>query len=353
MTLPRLRAALAAAVAAPLLCATVAPSAGAAPPRRPADLAQQPADAITAAGAESALVLIRDGKEVVTAASGNRAAGSPAPARPDDRFRAGSATKSLVATVVLQLWEDGTLDLNAPLGQYLPGVLPYGDAVTIRQLLQHTGGVPDYVDDALINNVLEDPAREWTPDEILRRIVALPRDTASIGRYAYASSNYVLLGRLVEHLTAQPLDRVLTERVLRPASMRHTTFPTTGRISGPHVHGYLPTSATVLDVTTTSPSWAWATGDMITTTSDLAEMQTTVPVGPGEDYGLGLQRWDFGCGTAWGHTGSIPGYTTLAWTSPNAEEQTLVVVPLSVEVAPEHPVTTAWISAAVTTWCSQ
>jgi D-alanyl-D-alanine carboxypeptidase len=245
--------------------------AAAAPPAPATSIAQEQADVITGAGAVSALVFTRNGDDVTAAASGVRAQGAPVAARANDRFRAGSITKSLLATVVLQLADEGSVDLDAPLARHLPGVLPYAHDVTVRQLLQHTGGVPDFVDDELLLSLLEQPDLQWSPQQLASDVAQLPRLQEQVGRFSYSNSNYLLLGLLVEHLTGDALDRVMSDRILRPAGMHHTSFPDDRRIRGSHLHGYVPVGPdTQLDVTSTDPSWAWASGDIITTTADLA-----------------------------------------------------------------------------------
>jgi D-alanyl-D-alanine carboxypeptidase len=336
--------------------------AAAAPPAPATSIAQEQADVITGAGAVSALVFTRNGDDVTAAASGVRAQGAPVAARANDRFRAGSITKSLLATVVLQLADEGSVDLDAPLARHLPGVLPYAHDVTVRQLLQHTGGVPDFVDDELLLSLLEQPDLQWSPQQLASDVAQLPRLQEQVGRFSYSNSNYLLLGLLVEHLTGDALDRVMSDRILRPAGMHHTSFPDDRRIRGSHLHGYVPVGPdTQLDVTSTDPSWAWASGDIITTTADLARfyakllsgallsrqslaaMQSTIPTqaNPFEHYGLGLKKWDSPCGDAWGHTGSILGYTTFVASDTSGSKQVVIAVPFTVEVAPEHPVTAA------------
>ncbi|MDA1361351.1 serine hydrolase [Glycomyces luteolus] len=93
----------------------------------------------------SALVEVRDGREVWSDAAGDRGLDDARGARPGDRVRIGSVTKSMVAAVVLQLDGEGAIDIDEPIGAYLPGLLPYEEDPTVRQLLQHTSGVPDWV----------------------------------------------------------------------------------------------------------------------------------------------------------------------------------------------------------------
>jgi D-alanyl-D-alanine carboxypeptidase len=101
-------------------------------------------DQLVAAGVPGAAAWIHDEHGSVQAASGVADLRALRPMRPGLHFRAGSLTKSLVATVVLQLVAEGRLSLSDTLERWLPAILPYGDRVTIHQLLNHTSGVPDY-----------------------------------------------------------------------------------------------------------------------------------------------------------------------------------------------------------------
>ena len=141
---------------------------------------------------------------------------------------------------------------------------------------------------------------------------------------------------------------VLTERILRPLGLRHTSFPVTNpHIPGAHAHGYqlgAGPGGTPLDFTGLSPSWAWATGNMVSTVDDVARfhrallrgrllppgllraMQTTVDTGSGFRYGLGLVSIELPCGTVWGHEGGLPGYENWALSTRDGEDQVVMMV---------------------------
>ena len=131
--------------------------------------------------------------------------------------------------------------------------------------------------------------------------------------------------------------------------LRHTSFPTTNpRISGAHAHGYqlgAGPGGTPLDFTGLSPSWAWATGNMVSTVDDVARfyrallrgrllpprllraMQTTVDTGSGLQYGLGLASIELPCGgTVWGHEGGLPGYENWALSTTDGKDQVVMMV---------------------------
>ena len=122
--------------------------------------------------------------------------------RADERFRIGSVTKTFVAALVLLLVEDGKLRLDDTVESRLPGLIPSGEEITVRQLLSHTSGLPDYVEDP---RVLRDPGRRWRPRDLLALALADPaRRSAPGGGFAYSSTNYVVLGLLAEAVGDAP-----------------------------------------------------------------------------------------------------------------------------------------------------
>ncbi len=122
-------------------------------------------DQVVAAGAPGAAAQVRDEHGVTQAASGVADLRSGRPMQPGLHYRAASVTKPFVATVVLQLVAEGRLSLADTVGHWLPGILPYGNQVTIRQLLNHTSGVPDYEAAVLPTLYGSRPGRfrAWTP----------------------------------------------------------------------------------------------------------------------------------------------------------------------------------------------
>ncbi|MFE2721733.1 serine hydrolase domain-containing protein [Kitasatospora sp. NPDC059327] len=311
--------------------------------------------ALTDAGAVSAIAEIRDRRGVWRGASGVADLATGAPARADGRFRAGSVTKMFVATTVLQLVGEHRLDLDDPVEKHLPGLVPGGAGITVRQLLNHTSGLWDPTNESGgIFPELFDPAvfRAWYADGGLQRTVTARELVAASAAHPpyfppgsawqYSNTNYALLGLLIERTTGRDYGQEITRRILRPLGMTGSSFPgTASTIPGPHAHGYwtivedaAPVRKTYVDVTEQNPSWAGAAGELISTTADLArferalldgrllpprlmrEMTDTVPTDPGShqlDYGLGLARYQLSCGPVLGHNGGIFGYTTQLW----------------------------------------
>jgi D-alanyl-D-alanine carboxypeptidase len=189
-----------------VVAATAAPTASAAPqrPAPPATL-QRALDAVVASGAPGATALVRDGDRTLQLASGSGTVATRRPMRPRDRFRVGSVTKTFVAAVVLQLAGEGSLALEDAVERWLPGLVPGGGAITIRQLLNHTSGLGDYADDAFIRGVLDARGRVWAP----RQLIALGARHAPLfapgAGWSYSSTGYIALGLIVEAASGRPL----------------------------------------------------------------------------------------------------------------------------------------------------
>ncbi|MFF1872190.1 serine hydrolase domain-containing protein [Kitasatospora herbaricolor] len=323
----------AAAVAVGLLTAgVVAPPALSAP--RPDTVQQRLGALVRDDGLPAALASVRDraGRtRTYTAGAGDLTTGAKVPA--DGQVRIGSNTKTFTAVVVLQLVGEGRIDLDATVDTYLPGLVRGegidGRLVTVRQLLQHTSGLPEYesyVDDAIRQH------RYLEPRDILD--IALQHKGAFTpgAKFGYSSTNYLLAGLIVQKVTGRPLAEEVDKRVIRRIGLRHTSFPAPGdmTIREPHPLGYQRDSADAppRDTTEIDPSPAWAAGQMISTNADLnqfftalldgrllpaaqlAQMRDTVPIGDsGAGYGLGIISRPLSCGGVyWGHGGDIPGY---------------------------------------------
>jgi len=304
-------------------------------------------DPIVAAGAPGAAGRVRDEFGVTAAASGVADQRNGHRMRPGLHYRVGSLTKPFVATVVLQLVAEGRLSLSDTVERWLPGILPYGSHVTVRQLLNHTGGVPDY--EALVVPGLYGSKagrfRGWTPRELVALVADQPPDFPAGTAWSYSNTGYVLAGLIVEAATGRTLGQELARRILRPLRLRDTFFPVNAPwIPGPRSRGYsLPLEhedGPLLDITVFNPSLAWAAGNLISNLSDLerffrallsgrllaprllAEMTTAVPTGqPGFGYGLGLSLIDTPSGRLIGHNGAIPGFINVVLSSEDGGRQ--------------------------------
>jgi D-alanyl-D-alanine carboxypeptidase len=341
--MPRLHATIARisalTVAVTAVTAVTAPTANATSrPYRPdrADL-QRALDAVVRSAAPGAIVLVRDGRHAVRLASGLSNLATRRPMRPGDRVRVGSVTKTFVATVVLQLAAEGRLGLDDTVERRLPGLVPGGAVITIRQLLSHTSGLPDYADDAFVRGLFDDPRRIWAPRELISRATTHPPLFAPGAGFAYSSTGYIALGLIVEAATGRPLADEVRRRIIVPLHLRATSLDAGARIAGRHAHGYTRYHGArkALDITDIGQSFAWAAGALVSTADDLASFHRALlggrllpprllaamrPALPfdGQRWGLGLVETPHGCGPSWGHGGETLGYETDAESSRNA-----------------------------------
>ena len=268
-------------------------------------------DQIVAARAPGAAARVRDGHQVTQAASGVADLRSGRPMQSGLTYRVGSLTKPLVATVVLQLVAEHRLSLSDTVQRWLPGILPYGDQVTIRQLLNHTSGVPDYTLEPLVRlyTFPRGRFRAWRPRELVALVADQPPDFPPGTAWSYSNTGYILAGLIVQAATGHQLGQELARRILRPLGLRDTLFPVNRpTIPRPYVRGYsLPLGqeqGPLLDFTVFNPSVAWAAGALVSNLGDLerffrallggrllpprllAAMMTPVPTGqPGFGYG--------------------------------------------------------------------
>src|SRR6266566_1694020 len=142
---------------------------------------------VVSAGVPGALALVREGGRTQTAATGSADVGAHLKLRSDDRFRLGSVTKTFVATIVLQLAAEGRLRLDDPVTRWLPGLLPDGGRITLRDLLAHRSGLADVADDPA---VLDGSRSNWSPTQLIARMASRPRTAAPGGAFHYSSTNY-------------------------------------------------------------------------------------------------------------------------------------------------------------------
>lgn len=275
----------------------------------------------------------------------------------DGEVRIGSNSKVYVATIVLQLVEEGAVVLDEPIETYLPGLVTgdgiVGANISVRQLLQHTSGLPEYAAE-IAADAFGVQNSYLAPRALLDVALENPVVFAPGERWEYSNTNYLVLGLLIESLTSRVLYEQIDERIIEPLGLKHTYLPVPGdrSIRGEHPLGYHQDSEGELrDITEMDPSFAWAAGAMVASPSDLNrfmqallngellseasldEMKSSVPAGdalwPGAVYGLGLQGFPLSCGgMAWGHGGDIPGTQTRNAVGPDGTAATIAVTAL-------------------------
>jgi D-alanyl-D-alanine carboxypeptidase len=353
-----LAAAILAGLAAAGLLAASAIANPATTTSRHADL-QRDADALVAAGVPGALLVIRNGDHTVRIVSGVGNVDTQTPMRAGDRFRIGSHTKTVVATLALQLVREGKLRLSDTIERWLPGLVPNGDRITVRRLLNHTSGLFDYENDprVLAPYLTGDLTHYWAPRRLVRIAVSHDPLFKPGTTQSYSNTNYILAGLIIKAATKSTLRGELRRHIFQPLKLRATSLPIRPGIRSRHAHGYiLLGEPSLTDITGIRP-FVWAAGAMVSTAADdltfyrallsgrlvgprlLRAMKTTVPVegAPvGVGYGLGLAKASTACSTAWGHNGAFAGYYSDVYSSGNGRRQALLMVNLDVSAHTER-----------------
>ncbi|MFL6076143.1 MAG: serine hydrolase domain-containing protein [Mycobacteriales bacterium] len=328
--------------------AVAAPARTAAPPAG----VQAALDRIVADGVPGVIAYGRENGRAWRATSGVADLATGAPARPNDRVRIGSDTKAFVSTVLLQLEGEHRLSLSDSVERWLPGLVPNGAAITLRELLNHTSGLYNYTDDPRVLGpyLRGDRSYYWAPRDLVGVAVSHPPLFPPGTRWSYSNTNYIVAGLVIEAVTHHDPVAEVYRRIIRPLGLTDTYFPVRDPdIRGPHAHGYLtnlppggPLPAGTVDVTEFSPSWAWTAGAIVSTAADLArfhraliggrllrpaqqrELMTTVPAGDAA-YGLGVGTVPLPCGTVWGHSGDFLGYLTYGYLTPDLSRQAVLM----------------------------
>ena len=309
-------------------------------------------------GFPAALTAVRDkdGNTIGAAAGvGNLETGEAPPL--DGEVRIGSNTKTFTAVVTMQLVQEGKITLDEPIETYLPGLI-HGEGIdaskiTVRQLLQHTSGLPEYTDYiGLEDKVFENRDIYYSPRDLIDIALSKPAAFEPGSQFRYTNTNYIVLSLLAEKVTHRPLAEQITKRIIEPLGLTHTYLPGPGEenIRGTHPHAYTRNNQGQLeDITRQDPSAAGGAGAMISTPSELTkflqatfngtllnqdsitEMKKTVEASdligvPGSGYGLGIFSMPLSCGgEAWGHSGGIPGYGSYNMVGPDGTAMALTV----------------------------
>jgi D-alanyl-D-alanine carboxypeptidase len=333
---------------------------------------QSALDGVHRAGIPGVFAEVRGADQVWRGASGVADLETGRPISPDMRQRVGSVTKTFTAAAILQQVEAGRIRLDAPIGDYLPQLVPgeRGEEVTVRMLLNHTSGIPDYIpyafpslqisaspSDVSPKSLDDNRFRRFSAAELIEMGLAAPPTGPPGGPTGvYSNTNYLLLGQLLEQVSGTTAEEYIAKNVIERAGLQHTEFPVEPQITGPHsqmyeaLHGLAdpPRDYSVYDM-----SWVRTGAALVSTTADLnrfydrllageivdrsslAEMQRTVPViGPGLDgkmidYGLGLHKASVpDCGVFWGHDGTVWGAETMSLTRADGKRQMSVAMNL-------------------------
>ncbi|QQC19985.1 serine hydrolase domain-containing protein [Actinomyces naeslundii] len=357
---------LAVPVAAAIALGAAGGAASAAPSKGEAESLKARAQGLVEAGYPAALAAVSDSKGEsagVAVGKGSLETGQAPPM--DGEVRVGSNTKTFVAVVVMQLVQEGKVGLDEPIETYLPGLIKGegidASRITVRQLLQHTSGLPEYADTYRSSNaeVIENMQHYVPPRDLLDTALGKPAQFEPGAQWKYTNTNYVVLGMLVERVSQRPVGEQIDQRIVKKLGLSHTYFPAPGeeKIRGTHPQGYhLSAEGKLEDITEMDPALGWAAGAMVSTPSELNtffqavfdgrlltqssidEMKKGVDTDKaGVVYGLGLIGRSLSCGgTAWGHGGDIAGYHTRGGVGPDGTAVTVAVTALPTAIADQN-----------------
>jgi D-alanyl-D-alanine carboxypeptidase len=243
----------------------------------------------------------------------------------------------------MQLAQEGRLSLGDPISKYYPGI-PNGDRVTLRQLANMTSGVASYYTEPFLKRYFGAPDTVFTPDDLIAYGVAASPIFEPGAKFNYSNTNTILLGKVIEKVTGQPVETVLRDQILGPLGMTATSLPSASPvIPGPHPQGYtlqgLTPATQPVNATNWSPSFGWTAGGMISDLPDLLTYDRAIGTGQGllepatqrerlqsfpapAGYGIAL-----GCSDGWvGHTGELPGFNTALYYDTRTDTSVVVLV---------------------------
>ena len=292
-------------------------------------------------------------------AGGVAALGGRAP-RIGDQMRVASVAKAFSGATALVLVNRGVLHLRDTIGRWLPYLPARWHRVTLRELLEHTSGIPDFSRSAkFLAAVRRSPTKAPGPRTLLS-YAGSKLNFPPGSRYHYSNSDNVVVGLMIQAATRRSYARVLTRAVLRPLGLSHTTLPVRTHLDRPFIHGY------ALDRKTETPredvsqvvaaGWAWASGGVVSTPADLnrfirgyvggrlisAKLRArwqrlfmpasgSEPPGPGfNSAGMALFRYQTRRGTVYGHSGNTLGYTQYAFSSRDGSRSATVSINVQV-----------------------
>jgi D-alanyl-D-alanine carboxypeptidase len=278
--------------------------------------------------------MIQRGQPFWSGAAGSRLAGGTDPVTPHTLFITASAAKTVTAAMTLRLVDEGRIGLDETVARFLPG-LPDGRRITVRELLQHTSGLPNYLTSPHIQHLIaSDPQHVWTRAEVLRA-VGWPRYRPG-SRAMYSDSNYIALGGIIEVVTRMPLEDAFERLIRNPLGLTDSSWRYDNSQIGRFAHPNLRTaSGSLADLWSSgvipTGHWGevWTDGGLASTAPELAKIAHATVMGPllrkstrramldfhnNNQSGLGVFSRTF-LGRNWiGHAGTWAGFTSQHWT---------------------------------------
>jgi D-alanyl-D-alanine carboxypeptidase len=312
-----------------------------------ADL-QARADRLIAAGVPGVSVAVLSGDQTVLIARGVADRTTGEPMTPEHHFRVASMSKSVVASIVLQLVEEGKIALSDQVGNWLPGMLTENTEASIENLLRLESGIFNYEEDErhMAPYFAGDFEYSWSPEGLVGLAADHPAMFAPGTKFYYSNTNFVLLGLIVQKIEADTLANVVRRRITEPLGMNASSMPINSEIESPYAHGYLlGLGDEPVDVSAISASSVFGNGNLVASARDVAlfygalargevvgpqQLPGMLATHPGVDthYGMGVWRWDEAfppCGRFVGHDGAAPGYDGTAYSNLEGTRQYAVL----------------------------
>ncbi|MFJ6982888.1 MULTISPECIES: serine hydrolase domain-containing protein [unclassified Streptomyces] len=312
--------------------------------------------------------VLREGRESRVVRAGVADVATGRPPTPEDHMRIASTAKAFSGAVALTLVDHGALRLDDTLRKRLPRLPSAWGKVTLRQLLNHTSGLPDYTESQEFLDILTaDPRHRFDSRRLLDYVTDEPLRFRPGSRYQYSNSDNIAVALMAEAVTGTPYEQLLRELVYRPLKLRNTTLPQGYRMPEPYLHGYdvdpADPAAPPEDISEVlSASGVWASGGIVSTPADMTRFVrgyaggalyganvvreqrrwvegASEPAGPGRNTaGLGIFRYATRCGVVLGHTGNFPGYTQLIAATPDGSRSLTfsVTTQINKTLAPER-----------------
>lgn len=311
-------------------------------------------------GPPGAVVIIQQGKNRTVVTAGVAEFGRPDRPSIRDHMRLASFSKAFSGAVALALVDDGRLSLSDTIGSRLPWLPKAWWPVTLAELLHHTSGLPDFSGSEEFRvRIVSQPHRPLSPEQLLGYVKDDDLQFTPGTRYMYDNSDNIVVALMCQAATGRPYTSLLNSLVFRPLRLSGTSLPRGFTLPAPYIHGYLPTPGSAPDDVTEqfSASFSWASGGMVSTPGDMTAFirgyigrslfsertqsqqfqfvpGASEPAGPGvNSAGLAVFRYQTACGTVYGHTGNISGYTQFGAATLDGTDSVTVSVSSQVQAA--------------------
>lgn len=281
------------------------------------------------------IAIVKDGELAYAKAFGAARLTPRTAATPELRYKIASNSKQMAAAAVMLLVEEGKLSLDDPVSRFFPKLTRAGD-ISVRQLLDHTSGYQDYY---AVDYLAPSLQRDVTPDGILALYAQKPLDFEPGTRYQYSNTNYVLIGRIIEQVSGEPLAQFLRTRIFDKLGMDSAIDVTVQPLGPADPAGYTRYAlGTAREVGAEGKGWMWAMGQLAMSASDLAKWDislmegslltpaslkalstaTVLSDGTVSGYALGLAVSQMANGhRRWSHTGGASGFPSANATYPD------------------------------------